>query len=144
MQEKVDIDEILIQQEEKIKELSSENGSMRAELETKKYKLEELDKNVLNIVKVIDKQKKTLNTTKNKLSSVEKELDENRLLLLEKDQEMIYLKSYLNTLKADRKFYLIFQQKYMKASINIIKIQIKANPLDKQVNIMKFPKQKIN
>ena len=57
---------------------------------------------------IIDKQKKTLAKTNTKLSQVEKELEENKLLIVEKDQEILYLRNYLNTLKADRNNFFYF------------------------------------
>jgi hypothetical protein len=103
MQEKINIDEILLKQEEKIKELSINNENMQNELDIKKDKLNEGDKNILSLVKVFEKQKKSLNTLKNKIKNLEKEFEENKLVIVEKDQEIIYLRNYLNTLKADRK-----------------------------------------
>jgi hypothetical protein len=64
--------------------------------------LEESEKNILNLVKTMDKQKKLVNKLKASLLSKEKELEETKFTLLEKDQEIIYLRNYLNTLKLDR------------------------------------------
>ncbi len=68
----------------------------------KAHKLEESEKNILNLVKTMDKQKKLVNKLKASLLSKEKELEETKFTLLEKDQEIIYLRNYLNTLKLDR------------------------------------------
>ena len=105
IQDKLEIDEILLRQEEKIQQINSENESMRYELETKKGKLEQSEKNTLNIMKVVDKNKKLANNTKNKLNNAEKEIEDNKFSTVEKDQEILYLRNYLKTLKADRKYF---------------------------------------
>jgi hypothetical protein len=116
MQEKMNIDEILLQQEEKIKELTTYNENLKNELDSKKDKLNEGDKNIFNLVKVFEKQKKSLNFFKNKIKNLEKEYEENKLIILEKDHEIIYIRNYLNTLKADRKKiisnFIIFYNKF--------------------------------
>lgn len=105
MQEKIEIDEILLRQEEKIRQINSENESMRNQLEIKKEKIDQGEKNILNIMKIVDKHKKLVNSTKNKLNIAEKEIEENKLSFSEKDQEILYLRNYLKTLKADRKLF---------------------------------------
>ena len=109
LQEKIEIDEILLRQEEKINQINSENESLRNQLEIKKEKLEQGDKNILNIMKIVDKHQKLVKSTKNKLLLAEKDIEENKLSTAEKDQEILYLRNYLKTLKADRNlFSLIF------------------------------------
>jgi hypothetical protein len=77
---------------------------MKYQLEIKKEKLDQGDKNILNIMKILDKHKKLVNATKNKLKISVKEIDENKLTIVEKDQEILYLRNYLKTLKADRNY----------------------------------------
>jgi hypothetical protein len=108
IQEKIEIDEILLRQEEKINQLNSENESFKNQLENKKEKIEQGEKNILNIMKILDKNKKLVNSTKNKLTIMEKDIGENKLSTAEKDQEILYLRNYLKTLKADRNFFIYF------------------------------------
>ena len=81
---------------------------MRQENTSKTHKLEESDKNIINIVKTMDKQKKLVNKLKASLANKEKEQEETKFTLLERDQEILYLKNYLNALKLDRTKFLKF------------------------------------
>ena len=74
---------------------------MKEEIKLKNVKIEDSENNILNIVKIMDKQKKLLSNLKGSLAKKEKEIAENKLNLLEKEQEIIYLRSYLNSFKLD-------------------------------------------
>jgi len=54
----------------------------------------------------MDKQKKLLNKLKVNFVAKEKELEDIKLILLERDQEILYLRNYLNQLKLDCNYYL--------------------------------------
>lgn len=76
---------------------------MKQETSSKNGKIEEGEKNILNIVRTMDKQKKLVNKLKTNLATKEKELEDTKFTLLERDQEILYLRNYLNHLKLDRK-----------------------------------------
>jgi hypothetical protein len=57
----------------------------------------------------MDKQKKFVTKLKTSLASKEKELEDTKFTLLERDQEILYLRNYLTTLKLDRKFYFAYK-----------------------------------
>jgi len=53
----------------------------------------------------MDKQKKLVNKLKTNLNNKEKDLEDTKFTLLERDQEILYLRNYLNTLKLDRNYF---------------------------------------
>jgi len=57
----------------------------------------------------MDKQKKFVTKLKTSLARKEKELEDIKFTLLERDQEILYLRNYLSTLKLDRKFYFAYK-----------------------------------
>jgi len=87
--------------------LNSQNQILRNDIRSKNLKIEESEKNILNIVKTIEKQKKIVYKYKSNLSAKEKDLEDIKFLLLEKDQEILYLRNYLNSLKLDS-IYILF------------------------------------
>lgn len=93
---------------------------MRQEASNKNHKIEESDKNILNIVKTMDKQKKLVTKLKTSLTNKEKELEETKFTLLERDQEILYLRNYLNTLKLDRKKYFFLTEQFIFIEFYII------------------------
>ncbi len=87
--------------------MNSQNQILRNDIRSKNLKIEESEKNILNIVKTIEKQKKIVYKYKSNLSAKEKDLEDIKFLLLEKDQEILYLRNYLNSLKLDS-IYILF------------------------------------
>ena len=103
MKEKTKNDVLSIKQEEMIKNLEGEISILNLECKEKDNRYKKLDDIYLGVIKVIEEHKKINQNLKNKLKIKEKEDKNKRLIIFQKEQEIILLRNFINSYKNDSK-----------------------------------------
>ncbi len=103
MKEKTKNDVLSIKQEEMIKNLEGEISILNLECKEKDNRYKKLDDIYLGVIKVIEEHKKINQNLKNKLKLKEKEDKNKRLIIFQKEQEIILLRNFINSYKNDSK-----------------------------------------
>ena len=116
-QEKVELEEIVIQQEErvlnKINQISNLEKKMKVVDEMLKNKNIEIKKNeqhCMSLIKIIEEQKKNISNLNNRLNNIyQNDIESSKKTIFEKDQEIQFLKNFSNSLKSQitSMFYLL-------------------------------------
>ena len=100
-QEKVELEEIVIQQEErvlnKINQISNLEKKMKVVDEMLKNKNIEIKKNeqhCMSLIKIIEEQKKNISNLNNRLNNIyQNDIESSKKTIFEKDQEIQFLKN---------------------------------------------------
>ena len=103
LKDKAEAENFALNQEKIIKSLEEENKAALGNSKEKDTKFKQLDNTCASMIKVVDEYKKNNKQLQAKLNR--KIADEKKLnaLLLEKDNEIQLLKSFVNTLKKEKK-----------------------------------------
>ena len=97
------MDTLSIKQEEKIKNLEEEITILNKECKEKDSRYKKLDDIYISVIKVIEEHKKMIQNLKNKIKSKENEDKNKRLIIFQKDQEILLLRNFINSYKTDIK-----------------------------------------
>jgi hypothetical protein len=103
MKEKSKTDILSIKKEELIKNLEGEISVLNLECKERDNRYKKLDEIYLSVIKVIEEHKKINQNLKNKLKIKENEEKNKRLIIFQKEQEIILLRNFINSYKNDAK-----------------------------------------
>ena len=101
--DKSKIDILSVKQEEKIKNLEEEISILTKECKEKDNRYKKLDEIYLGVIKVIEEHKKIIQNLKNKIKIKENEEKNKKLIIFQKDQEILLLRNFINSYKIDAK-----------------------------------------
>jgi len=79
--------------------LTNHNSSLEEEYKSKCHELQNSEQSCISVMKVLEDNKKSLKNLKYKLKKKEEEEAQNKLIYAEKDQEIHFLKNFINSLK---------------------------------------------
>ena len=97
------MDAISLKQEQKIKNLEEELSIYSKESKEKDNRYKKLDEIYISAIKVIEEHKKIIQNLKNKIKAKESEEKNKKLIVFQKDQEILLLRNFINSYKADIK-----------------------------------------
>ena len=97
------MDILTLKQEEKIKNLEEEISILNQECKEKESRYKRLDEIYLSVIKVIEEHKKNILNLKNKIKIKESEEKNNRMIIFQKEQEILLLRNFINSYKSDIK-----------------------------------------
>ena len=99
IKEKADTDSYLLRQEENIKNLETDIQILNKECKEKDIRYKKLDEVYLDVINIIEEHKKTINNLKMKLANKEKDEKNVKMLIYQKDQEILLLRNFINSYK---------------------------------------------
>ena len=103
IKEKTKMDSFTAKQELIIKNLEEDVERLNKEIKEKDIKYKKLDDIYLSVIKIIEDHKKINQNLKNKLKIKENEEKNKKMIIYQKDQEIILLRNFINSYKNDIK-----------------------------------------
>ena len=97
----MELEDIVINQEDKIKDLSDQNISLSEEIKQKNNEIKNNESSCLSMIKLVEEYKKNLKSIQNKLKKKEDDDEITKKLIIEKDQEIHLLKNFVHSIKND-------------------------------------------
>jgi len=106
MREKTAKDNLSLKQTEKLKIFQEEIEMLNKQSSEKDEKYKKLDEIYLGVIKVIEEHKRTIQNLKNRIKAKEVEDNNKKIIIYQKEQEIILLRSFINSYKGDIKMRL--------------------------------------
>jgi hypothetical protein len=103
IKEKSKMDNFTAKQELIIKNLEEDVERLNKEVKEKDIKYKKLDDIYLSVIKIIEDHKKIIQNLKNKIKVKENEEKNKKMIIYQKDQEIILLRNFINSYKNDIK-----------------------------------------
>lgn len=103
IKDKIESENFATNQEKTIQNLEKEIASLSEDIQNKDFKYKQLDKNYISIIKVIDEYKRANKNIQDKLNKKIMEEKTRNAQLVEKDNEIQLLRSFVQTLKNENK-----------------------------------------
>lgn len=138
LKEKVNMQTFCNRQESSIKSLESEISSLQESLQEKDIKYKQLDKTYLSIIRIIEGQKKTIRNLQEKVLRRQSDEQSTKLLLYEKDQEILLLRSFVTSLKNENASKM---QNYNSSNTSNVKGMFKGKNIDSKYKFTKGQEQ---
>lgn len=101
LKEKMDLTDLIMQQEENMRYLTNQIQFLEETIKSKNGEIKEVEQNCFKMLRIIEDQKRSVSLMNQKLKKRDSEDEHRKIVIAEKDQEIHFLKNFINTLKSD-------------------------------------------